>query len=275
MRTSLIVEDDVDASDILASLVRLHEIETVQAYTGEEGLKFARESEPDIIFLDLMLPDLDGYQICELLKLDPETNGIPVVMVTALSAEENRVKGFRVGADVYVSKPYTREEIDRAIEEAIEHRVRLEGDQVAHYVKFDLSSEVESLKSVNELFGIILRSTKLRDQEIVQLRTALQEMGQNAIEWGNKYDTSKRVKITVHVASDRIEICVADEGEGFDPENIPHAATGDDDPIRHFTVRDLLGLREGGFGILIARGLVDEVKYNDSGNEVTLIKRLQ
>lgn len=275
MRTSLIVEDDLDASDILASLVRRHNFETIQAYTGEQGLQYARENRPDVIFLDLMLPDLDGYQICELLKLDRETNPIPVVMVTALSAEENRVKGFRVGADVYVSKPYTREEIDRAVEEALQHRARLQGDQVSHHVQFDLSSEVDSLKSVNELFGIILRATNLKDQEIIQLRTALQEMGQNAIEWGNRYDTSKRVQITVYVAQDRIEICVADEGEGFDPDNIPHAANPDVDPTQHFTVRDLLGLREGGFGILIAKGLVDEVKYNDAGNEVTLTKRLQ
>ena len=272
MRQSLIIEDDQDANEFLARLVQERDFEPIQSFTGEEGLQLARAMNPDIIFLDLMLPDLDGYKICEALKLDHETNPVPLVMVTALSDEEHRLRGFRVGADAYVTKPYSPEDIDRAIKAAFDHRAHLAQQDVELHLRFDLASEAENLRAVNELFGIMLRHTRLADKEIVQLRTALQEMAQNAIEWGNKYDPEKLVKITCHVCSDRIEINIQDEGEGFDPDNVPHAAVGKEDPIEHFSVRDVLGMREGGFGMVITGGLVDSIVYNETGNAVTIIK---
>ena len=163
---------------------------------------------------------------------------------------------------------------DQAIEFARDHRRRLQSDNVELFVHFDLSSEADNLQSVNDLFGIVLRNTRLTEQEIHQLRTAFLEMGQNAIEWGNRYDSSKMVRINTHVSPDRVEIVITDEGSGFDPRNLPHASGGGEDPTMHFPVRQMLGIRDGGFGILMAKGLVDEVKYNDVGNVVTLIKRI-
>jgi Anti-sigma regulatory factor (Ser/Thr protein kinase) len=117
----------------------------------------------------------------------------------------------------------------------------------------------------------------MSERDANQLRSAFQEMGTNAIEWGNRFDEAKRVAITIQIAADRVEVDIEDQGEGFDPTNIPHAASGDDeeDPVGHFAVREVLGLREGGFGILISKGMVDEVKYNEKGNRVTLIKRFK
>lgn len=274
MGTALIIEDDPDASLLLASLLEDRGYETFAAETGEMGLKIARQAEPDVIFLDLMLPDLDGYKICEALKLDRETNPIPIVMVTALSAAANRVRGFRVGADAYVTKPYTPEDIDEAILRTADRARRLGEDHLDLLVHFDLESQIANLESVNELFGILLRHARMSDAEVSQLRTALLEMGQNAIEWGNRHDPAKLVRIIAHVGHDAVRIEIVDEGEGFDPHNVPHAAVGGDDPTRHVAVREMLGLRDGGFGILIAKGLVDEVSYNQAGNAVTLLKRL-
>lgn len=273
--TALIIEDDPDASDILAEIVKDRHFKPIQSASGEEGLSKARELDPDIVFLDIMLPDLDGYKVCEALKLDRETNPIPVIMVTALATNEHRVRGFRVGADAYVTKPYTGEEITEAMDQAIAVRKQRSKDRSEVYVRFDLSSEVNNLQSVNELLNMLFHHSKMSSKEIGQLRTALLEIGSNAIEWGNKRDENKVVKIAAHVLADRVEIDVEDEGEGFNPTNLPHAASeGDDDPTRHFAVRTMLGMREGGFGLMITRGLVDEVKYNDRGNKVTLIKRI-
>ena len=273
-KTALIIEDDPDASDILAELMRERDFEPVQCMTGEDGLNRARKENPTIVFLDLMLPDLDGYKVCEALKLDRDTNAIPVVMVTALTADKNRVQGFRVGADAYVSKPYTPEDLDDAIERAHQHKQTVEESKYSFHVNFDLASEIPNLQSVNELFGMILRHSRLREKEIGQLRTALVEIGSNAIEWGNKHDPDKVVRISARIEKSRIEIQIEDEGEGFDPENLPHAFNGGEDPTSHFSVRNLLGMREGGFGILIAKGMVDDVRYNDSGTSVTLVKYL-
>lgn len=276
MPTALIIEDDPDASLLLASLIEERGYRTVQTPSGEEGLKLARESEPDLLFLDIMLPDLDGYKICETLKLDRETNPIPIVMVTALSTPDNRLKGFRVGADAYVSKPYTPEDIDQAMKEALESRARVRNEHLDLFVHFDLASEAENLQAVNDLFGTFLHHSNFSEKEIHQLRTALLEMGQNAIEWGNRHDRDKLVRISTRVTPGTVEIRIVDEGPGFDPANIPHAAaSGAEDPTQHFTVRQMLGLRDGGFGILITKGLVDEVHYNETGNAVTLVKRMR
>jgi anti-sigma regulatory factor (Ser/Thr protein kinase) len=67
-------------------------------------------------------------------------------------------------------------------------------------------------------------------------------------------------------------VVITDQGAGFDPTRLAHAAS-DDDPVSHLSIREKLGLREGGFGIMISRGMVDEVAYNGAGNQVTLIKR--
>jgi anti-sigma regulatory factor (Ser/Thr protein kinase) len=108
----------------------------------------------------------------------------------------------------------------------------------------------------------------------MQLRQAVMEMAHNAIEWGNKHQSDRLVTIRYRVYDDRVEIVVRDQGPGFNRDELPHAAVPDD-PFTHLDVRDKLGLRAGGFGLMICKGMVDELRYNDSGNEVTLLKRFR
>ena len=272
MPIALIIEDDPDAGDTLASLLEERGWTTLHTLTGEEGLNVARSVAPDMIFLDIMLPDIEGFKICEQLKLDRRTNPIPVIMVTALSAPENCARGLRVGADAYVAKPYLPSQIDDAIAQGKQPREIIQSKKLDVCIKFNLASQQENLQAVNEIFGMLLRNTRLDEHQASQLRTAMLEAGQNAIEWGNKHDITKSVSIRAEVSDDRIQIDVEDEGEGFNPRQIPHASGNTDDPTAHFAVREMLGLREGGFGLQIVRGMMDEVRYNERGNRVTMIK---
>jgi anti-sigma regulatory factor (Ser/Thr protein kinase) len=79
------------------------------------------------------------------------------------------------------------------------------------------------------------------------------------------------VSISCEVTSDAVKFVITDQGEGFDPNHIPHAAS-EENPAEHMLIREKLGLRDGGFGILISKGMVDDFKYNTSGNQVTMIK---
>ena len=108
----------------------------------------------------------------------------------------------------------------------------------------------------------------------MHLRQAVMEMAHNAIEWGNNHQSDRLVTIRYRVYEDRVEIVVRDQGSGFDLSNLPHAAVPDD-PFSHLDVRDKLGLRAGGFGLMISKGMVDELRYTDPGNEVTLTKRFR
>lgn len=274
MPRALIVEDDPDQAEMAARLLRYRNFESEIAGTGGEGLAKARSFQPDVILLDLMLPDTTGFDVCRGLRIDRETMLIPVVMLTALNDELNRAKGYRVGANAYVPKPYSAEELFQAISDARSWRTRMEQRQIQGEIHVILHSEVGFLQEVNDFLMNVTLAIPFSPEQVLALRQALLEMGQNAIEWGNKHRSDQLVEIVYRIHADQVEIVIRDQGKGFDRAKLAHAASAEN-PIAHMDVREKLGLREGGFGLLITHGMVDEMRYNEAGNEVTLIKRFQ
>jgi DNA-binding response OmpR family regulator len=106
MATALIVEDHPDQASLVARILRTRDFESIIAEDGKTGLRLARQYLPDVLLLDLMLPDINGFDVCRQLRQDRTTMLIPVVMLTALNDMQHRVHGFRVGANAYVSKPF-------------------------------------------------------------------------------------------------------------------------------------------------------------------------
>jgi DNA-binding response OmpR family regulator len=102
----LAVEDDASVLEVTKKRLELAGYEVITAIEGLEGLKKARSENPDLIVLDLILPNLNGYQICSMLKQDRKYRDIPIVMFTSLSQEKDVTEGFKAGADAYVAKPY-------------------------------------------------------------------------------------------------------------------------------------------------------------------------
>ena len=109
--TVLIVEDEIDLLELIDFNLKQAGYETILAKTGAEALAAARSKRPDIILLDLMLPDLQGSDVCRVLRADPLTETTPIIMVTAKGEEIDRVVGFELGADDYVSKPFSPREL--------------------------------------------------------------------------------------------------------------------------------------------------------------------
>lgn len=103
----LIVEDDRPLAEVLEYNLRQEGYETVVAHDGQDGLHQARLRTPDLMLLDLMLPMVDGLEICRRLRADPVTRGILVLMLTAKGEETDEVVGFAVGTDDYVAKPFS------------------------------------------------------------------------------------------------------------------------------------------------------------------------
>ncbi len=272
MGTALIVEDDPQQSELVQQLLGMRGLHADVALSGIEGLELARRYAHDVILLDVMLPDVDGFEVCRRLRADSVTRTTPVVMVTALDGQPERRRGYRVGANAYVTKPYDPEVLFAAITSAMKWRSDLDLGKVQGEIQIELPSEGPTLLEVNEFLTGICRETPLTPDGIAHLRQAIMEMGQNAIEWGNRHRPEAIVTITFRSFEDRVEVVVRDEGAGFDPNSLPHAARGDD-PMAHMDVREELGLREGGFGMMISRGMLSELRYNAQGNEVTLVKR--
>ena len=107
----LIVEDERDIADLLRYNLQEAGFKTDYVRNGADALQRAVEKTPDLILLDLMLPEVDGMIVCRLLKNDPRTKNIPIVMVTAKTEEKDRVAGLELGADDYIIKPFSPREV--------------------------------------------------------------------------------------------------------------------------------------------------------------------
>lgn len=109
----LIVDDEVDLVETIRFPLELEGFQVLVSYNGEEGLNLARKENPNLILLDLMLPKLDGYKVCRLLKFDERFKHIPILMLTAKTQEKDRILGMETGADEYITKPF---DLDQLVE---------------------------------------------------------------------------------------------------------------------------------------------------------------
>jgi len=129
MATILIIEDEMDLQEVLVHNLRQAGHEVLATPSGVEGMALARQKRPELLLLDLMLPDLSGTEICKELKQDPRTRGTSVVILTARGEEIDRVVGFELGADDYVTKPFSMRELLLRIQ-AVLRRGRPEPESV-------------------------------------------------------------------------------------------------------------------------------------------------
>jgi two-component system phosphate regulon response regulator PhoB len=137
MAKILVVEDEQDLRQVLDYNLRQSGHDVILASGGQEGLAVAREQRPDLVLLDLMLPDLSGTDVCKALKDAPGTRSIPIVMVTAKGEEIDRVVGFELGADDYIVKPFSIRELLLRVQ-AILRRGRGEKQESEPNIEFGL-----------------------------------------------------------------------------------------------------------------------------------------
>ena len=131
----LVVEDERDVAELLRYNLGKEGYDVVVAATGTEAVRQAHEARPDLVLLDIMVPQLNGWEICRRLKQDTETRAIPVIMVTGRVEEGDKVLGFEVGADDYVTKPFSPRELLARIR-AVARRGRMDsgGRKAQHKV---------------------------------------------------------------------------------------------------------------------------------------------
>ena len=115
----LIIEDEKDLVDAVTLRLEANGYEVIASYDGEDGLGKARKEKPDLIILDLMLPKMDGYKVCGLLKLNEKYKKIPIIMFTARAQESDIKLGQEVGADAYIIKPFDSQVLLDKIKELI------------------------------------------------------------------------------------------------------------------------------------------------------------
>ena len=111
MAKILVVDDDIAINELIKVNLELQGYTVVQAYNGVEGFAKAKQEEPALIILDVMMPDVDGYTMAQRVRQCPEISETPIIMLTALSELNNKVEGFNIGVDDYLTKPFEIDEL--------------------------------------------------------------------------------------------------------------------------------------------------------------------
>lgn len=115
----LIVDDEADLVETLTYRLKAAGFDVASACDGVDGLGKARREKPDLILLDVMMPKMDGYQVCRLLKFSNDTKYIPIIILTARSQDQDKLTGQDVGADLYITKPFEGAELVKKIQELL------------------------------------------------------------------------------------------------------------------------------------------------------------
>jgi DNA-binding response OmpR family regulator len=142
-KTILIIEDEVDLTQLVVHYLTKEGYKTAVALDGLKGLKLAREVQPYLVILDLMLPGLDGLEICKRLRGDSKTAHTPIIMLTAKGEEIDKVIGLELGADDYITKPFSPKELVARVR-ALTRRLERQKAPQAHYSYGELVLDVAS-----------------------------------------------------------------------------------------------------------------------------------
>jgi two-component system phosphate regulon response regulator PhoB len=153
----LIVEDEVDLAELVAFNLRQSGYTAESSGTGSEALVAVKRRRPDLVLLDLMLPDISGTEICRRLREDQATRAIPIVMLTARAEEVDRVHGFEVGADDYVTKPFSPRELVLRVGAVLRRATRREVEQ---------ESRASSLQIGRMLIDLLRHEVRISDRPV-------------------------------------------------------------------------------------------------------------
>lgn len=133
----LIIEDEEHISELIKYNLEASGYQVIAAYDGEEGLKAVFEHKPDLVILDLMLPKMDGISVCNKVRNNKETEDIPIIMLTAKSSETDKIIGLEIGADDYITKPFSVRELQARIKTVLRRTKNTVTSQDSGIIKVD------------------------------------------------------------------------------------------------------------------------------------------
>ncbi len=140
----LVVDDHAASRMTAVALLGMEGYEVIEAENGSAALYLVSEKQPDLILLDVMMPEMDGFEVCQLLKQDEQTRLIPVIFITALNDRRSRIRGIEVGADDFLSKPFDRVELAARVKSLVRQKRLNEDLDHAEKALFSIARAIES-----------------------------------------------------------------------------------------------------------------------------------
>ena len=159
----LIIDDSAENRLLLSSQLSMEGYDILQAEGGAQGITIAEQKDPDLILLDVMMPEMNGFEVCRHLKSNGSTSGIPIIMVTALREVQYRIKGIEAGADEFLSRPHHREELLVRVHALIQlkrARERLEEERNRLQLLYDISRAISTHLELGQMMANIIAQTQ-------------------------------------------------------------------------------------------------------------------
>jgi CheY-like chemotaxis protein len=272
----LMVDDDPSMHDLVQAMLQGTEWEVDSAQDGEQALERVKTGAYDLVLTDILMPGMDGLTLLSRLReRHPDTR---VVVMTIKNTADHILGSLRREAAGYVSKPFTREALIMSLRDALASPLDKDDIQVLsdrpQWISLQIRCKVATADRLTQFVRELPSDLNQDDRE--QVATAFRELLMNAIEHGGHLDPQKTVDLSYIRTARTIVYYIRDPGEGFSPDKLDHAAAANtpDQPFRHVELRQQMGIRPGGFGMLMAKNFADELIYSSKGNEVILIKYL-
>jgi DNA-binding response OmpR family regulator len=246
-----------------------------QAADIRSGIEKLRYKPYDVVVVELAVCSSDQSAVLQ--KLKHTSPAADVILLVEESTPQDVIGAIRSQAFGYFSKPFDPTAIRDMILSAASVEEPADAIELLSANPDYLTLRMRcSLFTVDRLVRFLTEiPIELSEDERREVGTAFREMLLNAIEHGGKFDSNEWVQVSRVRTRRTLVYHIVDPGEGFSRDSLHHAAVSHpDDPIAHVLVREQAGIRPGGFGMLIATSLIDEVIYNEHGNEVILIKHL-
>jgi CheY-like chemotaxis protein/anti-sigma regulatory factor (Ser/Thr protein kinase) len=273
----LVVDDEAPMRDFLQKALSDLGYEAVAVGDGRAALQALEDRAFDAMLLDLRLPGVSGREV--LRRARERRPSLATIVTTGYPSEKALVECMNDGAARFMVKPFAVDELARAISSSIHERRKpsLPGSQdlvvqsgLRDWVEITAPSRQEHLERL-ENFVDVLYGTRLDESAKEDIKIAISEIASNAMEWGNRQDERRRVKVSYCLFPAEIVFKIEDEGEGFSPAGVPDPSGN---PIAHVMERTKQGKRVGGYGLHIVRKVMDQVVYSDKGNVVIMSKSL-
>ena len=211
-KTILIIEDEKDILELVKLYLEKEGFKTATALNGLDGLREARLASPDLIILDLMLPELDGIEVCRRIRSDPSTSSLPIIILTAKTQECDQIIGLELGADDYVTKPFSPRTLVARVRALLRRAEQTEDEGIGRYVygpltmdrsKHEVTVSGDEVPLTAKEFGLL--EHLLKNPGRVLTRDVLL----NAV-WGYDYYGTTRT-VDVHIRRLKQKISFLDE----------------------------------------------------------------
>lgn len=272
-RPLLVLDSDPAVHQLVADALTREHRKIQSVYEGREALAYLRANACDLIVAGQGRNGLGGIKLLRRIRaIQPEAK----IIVTGDPSPERALDAIRARAYSYFRKPLAPVTLADMVHQALESTSWQNDVRVVsakrEWTSIEVRCKMQAVERAVHLIGELEPDMPRETWEDVA--TAFRELLLNAIEHGGKSDARKRVHVRLLRTSRALIVHLHDPGKGFSLEKLPHSALNNpaDSPTRHVEIRAENGQRPGGFGILMVRQLVDELIYNERGNEVVFVK---